>query len=48
MNGGTVTQPAVLGTVPTSWSTVGQRDFDGDSNGDILWRDTSGNLRSGS
>ena len=34
----------VLGNVPTTWSVVGTGDFNGDSYGDILWRDTSGNL----
>jgi hypothetical protein len=29
--------------VPTTWSIVGQRDFDSDSHFDLLWRDTSGN-----
>jgi len=44
MNGSTVTSSASLGTIPTTYSIVGQRDFDGDGNADILWRDTSGNL----
>ena len=30
----------MLGNVPLTWSIVGQRDFNGDGNGDILWRDT--------
>jgi hypothetical protein len=30
------------GIVPTSWTSVGQRDFNGDGMGDLLWRDTSG------
>ena len=30
--------------MPTSWSIVGQRDFNGDGNADMLWRDTNGDL----
>ncbi|HUD88149.1 MAG TPA: FG-GAP-like repeat-containing protein [Xanthobacteraceae bacterium] len=46
MNGGTILNPSNsgLGSVPTTWSIVGQRDFNGDGNADILWRDNSGNL----
>jgi hypothetical protein len=46
MNGGTVLNPssAGVGSVATTWSIVGQRDFNGDGNADILWHDTSGNL----
>ena len=29
--------------MPTTWTIVGQRDFDGDGKADLLWRDTSGN-----
>ncbi len=43
MNGGQVLTGAGLGTVPPSWSIVGQRDFDGSGTYDLLWRDTSGN-----
>jgi FG-GAP-like repeat/FG-GAP repeat len=43
MNGATVTSSLGIGTVPTTWSIVGQRDFDGDGTYDLLWRDTSGN-----
>ena len=32
------------GTIPTTYSIVGQRDFNGDGNADLLWRDISGNL----
>jgi hypothetical protein len=31
-------------SVPTTYSIVGQRDFNGDGDADLLWRDTSGNL----
>ena len=45
MNGATHRcRPAALAAVPTSWSIVGQRDFDGDGKADLLWRDTSGNI----
>ena len=43
MNGGETLQSAGLGTIPTTWSIVGQRDFNGDGFADLLWRDTSGN-----
>ena len=43
MNAGTILSSAGIGTVPTSWSIVGQRDFDGDGKTDLLWRDSSGN-----
>jgi hypothetical protein len=46
MNGkvpGTILQAGGYGQVPTTWSIVGQRDFNGDGNYDLLWRDTSGN-----
>jgi FG-GAP-like repeat len=29
---------------PGTWSIVGTRDFNGDGKGDILWRDTSGDV----
>jgi hypothetical protein len=44
MNGSSVLQTAVIGNVPTTWSIVGQRDFNYDGNTDILWRDNSGNV----
>jgi hypothetical protein len=45
MNGAAVLSPAAgVGTVPNSWSIVGQRDFDGDGKSDLLWRDTRGNI----
>ena len=31
-----------VGSVPSNWSIVGQRDFNGDGMTDLLWRDTSG------
>ena len=43
MNGGSVLNSAGLGTIPSTWSVVGQRDFNGDGKYDLLWRDTSGN-----
>ena len=30
--------------LPTAWSIAATGDFDGDGDGDILWRDTGGNL----
>jgi hypothetical protein len=39
MNGAAVLSPGGVGTVPNSWSIVGQRDFDGDGKSDLLWRD---------
>ncbi len=33
-----------MGTLPSGFSVVGQRDFDGDGKTDILWEDTSGNV----
>jgi VCBS repeat protein len=44
MNGAQVTQSAAIGAAPTTWSIVGQRDFNGDGKYDLLWRDTSGNV----
>jgi Cellulase (glycosyl hydrolase family 5)/FG-GAP-like repeat len=43
MHGATVLSSGGLGTVPTTWTIVGQRDFNGDGNADLLWRDTAGN-----
>ena len=44
MNGATVAQSGGLGSVPGTFSIIGQHDFDGDGKADILWRDTSGNI----
>ena len=44
MNGSSIAQTKIFGNVPTTWSIVGQRDFNGDGNADILWRDNSGNV----
>ena len=43
MNGGSALNSGSLGTAPSTWSVVGQADFDGDGNYDLLWRDSSGN-----
>jgi hypothetical protein len=43
MNGGQILQAGGYGQIPTVWSVVGQRDFNGDSKHDLLWRDSSGN-----
>ena len=44
MNGTQTLNTAAIANVPTNWSIIGQRDFTGDGNADLLWRDTSGNL----
>ncbi len=45
MNGAQAPQSGSLGTVPTNWQIVGQRDFNGDGKHDLLWRDgTSGTV----
>jgi hypothetical protein len=46
MNGSAILNDnaAGLGGVATTWSIVGQRDFNGDGMSDMLWRDTSGDL----
>jgi hypothetical protein len=37
-----------VSNVPTpQWSVLGTGDFNGDTKGDILWQDSSGNVRSG-
>src|SRR5262249_5997086 len=38
MNGASAIGGGSLGTVPTDWGIVGQRDFNGDGFADILWR----------
>ena len=43
MNGGPFASPD-LGTLPASYSIVGQHDFNGDGNADLLWRDCGGNV----
>jgi FG-GAP-like repeat/Glycosyl hydrolases family 8/FG-GAP repeat len=42
MNGATVVSSSAIGTVPTTWSIVGQRDFNGDGKADLLWSNTNG------
>jgi FG-GAP-like repeat len=42
MTGAQVLSAAGFGTVPLTWTLVGQRDFDGDGKADLLWRNTSG------
>jgi len=44
MNGGQLVQSASLGSIPSAWSIIGQRDFNGDGLADVLWRDDSGDL----
>jgi FG-GAP-like repeat/FG-GAP repeat len=48
MNGGQVLQSASISTLGPTYSTtgsssLGQHDFNGDGNADILWRDSNGN-----
>src|ERR1700730_10034557 len=42
ISGARIGQSGLYPAVPTSWSIVGQRDFDGDGSSDFLWRDSSG------
>ena len=44
MNGSLILSSGTVATVPNSYSIIGQRDFNGDGNADLLWRDTGGNL----
>ncbi|MFL6305098.1 MAG: FG-GAP repeat domain-containing protein [Candidatus Sulfotelmatobacter sp.] len=44
MNGSQVPASGLLASVPTNWAIIGQRDFSGHGDADLLWRDTSGNL----
>jgi len=39
--GGSIVNSQVLGSVPSNWSLIGQRDFDGDGYADLLWRDSN-------
>jgi len=41
MNGASAIGGGSLGTVPSIWGIVGQRDFNGDGFTDILWRDNN-------
>src|SRR5262249_61751802 len=38
MNGASAIGGGALGTVPTDWGIVGQRDFNGGGFADLLWR----------
>jgi hypothetical protein len=46
MNGTTISQASDFANVPVAagWSIVGQRDFNGDGNADLLWRNSNGDL----
>jgi hypothetical protein len=43
MSSAAVLSSGGVGTVPLTWSMVGQRDFNGDGTYDLLWRDSLGN-----
>jgi hypothetical protein len=43
MNGAQVELSALAGSLPTTWTIFGQRDFNGDGTYDLLLRDNSGN-----
>jgi hypothetical protein len=44
MNGAGISSSGAVSGLPTTWSVVGQRDFNGDGKADLLLRDTSGNI----
>jgi len=44
MNGSSILGSGSVATIPSTYSIIGQRDFTGGGNADLLWRDTSGNL----
>jgi hypothetical protein len=44
MNGSTILQTSVFGSVPAIWSVVGQRDFAFTGDAGVLWRDTAGDV----
>jgi FG-GAP-like repeat len=41
---GAIGQAQGIGSVPTSWSIVGQRDFNHDFTADLLWRNLAGDV----
>jgi len=41
---GSIASSGTLATLQNTYSIIGQRDFNGDGQHDILWRDTAGNL----
>jgi FG-GAP-like repeat len=44
MNGAAISSSGSVNGLPSNWSVVGQRDFDGDGKADLLIRDTSGDI----
>jgi len=44
MSGSSIASSGTVGTIPNTYSIVGQRDFNGDGKTDILWRDNGGNV----
>ena len=44
MSGGAVMGSGTVASIATTYSIIGQHDFNGDGKADLLWRDSSGNL----
>ncbi len=44
MNGASIASSTLIGNVGAGWSVAGTGDFNSDGKGDILWRDSSGNV----
>jgi len=43
MSGGQIASAGTVAIIANTYSIIGRRDFNGDGNADILWRDTGGN-----
>jgi len=44
MNGSAISSSGSVAAIPNTYAIIGQRDFTGTGDADLLWRDTSGNL----